>query len=76
MIDYLVCVKQRLQLEWLAVGRWRQTMQIDELSLSKDPLIQPFKLKHLTLKIRIMSTSHACGLDENGLTGNNYQAYN
>ena len=50
-------------------------MQIDELSSSNDPLLQPFKLKHLTLKNRIMSTSHACGLDENGLTGNKYQAY-
>lgn len=50
-------------------------MQIDELSSSNDPLLQPFKLKHLTLKNRVMSTSHACGLDENGLTGNKYQAY-
>jgi len=50
-------------------------MQIDELASSNDPLLQPFKLKHLTLKNRIMSTSHACGLDENGLTGNKYQAY-
>ena len=50
-------------------------MQKDEQSSSHDLLLQPFKLKHLTLKNRIMSTSHACGLDENGLTGSKYQAY-
>ena len=27
-------------------------------SVSKDPLLQPFTLKHLTLKNRIVSTSH------------------
>lgn len=40
-----------------------------------DPLLQPFKLKHLTLRNRIMSTSHACGLEEGGLTLERYQAY-
>ena len=50
-------------------------MQIDELSRSNDSLLQPLRLKHLILKNRIMSTSHACGLDENGLTGSKYQAY-
>lgn len=42
---------------------------------SKDPLLQPFKLKHLSLRNRIMSTSHACGLEEGGLTLERYQAY-
>lgn len=41
-----------------------------------DPLLQPFKLKHLTLRNRIMSTSHACGLeDENGYPADRYQSY-
>ncbi|MEZ5924694.1 MAG: NADH:flavin oxidoreductase [Hyphomicrobiaceae bacterium] len=40
-----------------------------------DPLLKPFKLKHLTLRNRIMSTSHACGLEEGGLTLERYQAY-
>ncbi|NCW54468.1 MAG: N-methylproline demethylase, partial [Rhodobacteraceae bacterium] len=41
-----------------------------------DPLLTPFQLKHLTLKNRIMSTSHACGLgDENHMPGAVYQAY-
>ena len=50
-------------------------MQIDELSSSNDPLLQPFKLKHLTLKNRIMSTSHACGLEVGGMPQEAYQRY-
>ena len=34
---------------------------------TSDPLLRPFRLKHLTLKNRIMSTSHACGLVEDGM---------
>ncbi len=40
-----------------------------------DPLLQPLQLKHLKLRNRIMSTSHACGLEEGGLTLERYQAY-
>lgn len=41
-----------------------------------DPLLQPFQIKHLTLKNRIMSTSHACGMgDENHMPADGYQAY-
>ena len=41
-----------------------------------EPLLQPFQLKHLTLKNRIMSTSHACGLeDRDAMPGAAYQAY-
>ena len=41
-----------------------------------DPLLQPFTLKHLTLKNRVMSTSHACGLEEEqGMPGETYQRY-
>ena len=43
---------------------------------SGDPILQPFRLKHLVLKNRIMSTSHACGLeDTGGLPGERYQRY-
>jgi len=41
----------------------------------KDPLLRPFTLKHLVLKNRIMSTSHACGLEEGGLPKERYQRY-
>ena len=45
-------------------------------ALRSDPLLQPFRLKGLTLRNRIMSTSHACGLgDENHMPGEAYQRY-
>lgn len=40
-----------------------------------DPLLQPFRLKHLELKNRIVSTSHASMLDDNGLPLERYQSY-
>ncbi|MDP6706304.1 MAG: NADH:flavin oxidoreductase [Alphaproteobacteria bacterium] len=40
-----------------------------------DPLLEPFRLKGLTLRNRVMSTSHACGLEEGGLPTAAYQAY-
>ncbi len=43
---------------------------------ANDPLLQPFRLKHLMLKNRVMSTSHACGLEEDGgMPGETYQRY-
>jgi 2,4-dienoyl-CoA reductase-like NADH-dependent reductase (Old Yellow Enzyme family)/thioredoxin reductase len=42
---------------------------------SKDPLLQPLTVGHVTLKNRIMSTSHACGLDQDGYPQEAYQAY-
>lgn len=41
----------------------------------KDPLLRPFTLKYLILKNRVMSTSHACGLDDGGMPGDRYQGY-
>jgi 2,4-dienoyl-CoA reductase-like NADH-dependent reductase (Old Yellow Enzyme family)/thioredoxin reductase len=43
--------------------------------MSKDPLLQPFQLKHLTLKNRIMSTSHEPAYGEDGLPKDRYRAY-
>ncbi len=40
-----------------------------------DPLLQPFRLKHLTLRNRIMSTSHASALDVDGMPKERYQRY-
>jgi 2,4-dienoyl-CoA reductase-like NADH-dependent reductase (Old Yellow Enzyme family) len=42
---------------------------------TKDPLLQPFRLKHLTLKNRIMSTSHAISYGEKGHPTERYQLY-
>ena len=41
----------------------------------KDPLLQPLQIKKLTLKNRIMSTSHACGLEVDGIPKEQYQRY-
>ena len=47
-----------------------------QTSISTDPLLQPFQLKGLTLRNRIMSTSHACGLEEEGgMPAETYQRY-
>jgi len=40
-----------------------------------DPLLQPLRLKGLTRRNRIMSTSHASTLDEGGLPKERYQRY-
>lgn len=41
-----------------------------------DPLLQPYRLKSLTLRNRIISTSHAAGLGEDGgMPGKRYQDY-
>ena len=44
-------------------------------AFSRDPLLQPFQIKHLTLKNRVMSTSHACGLEVDGMPVERYQLY-
>ena len=43
--------------------------------MSTDPLLQPFQLKHLTLRNRIMSTAHAPGYVENGHPKERYRLY-
>jgi 2,4-dienoyl-CoA reductase-like NADH-dependent reductase (Old Yellow Enzyme family)/thioredoxin reductase len=40
-----------------------------------DPLFQPLQIKHLTLKNRVMSTSHASGMDDAGMPAERYQRY-
>src|SRR5216684_3987979 len=40
-----------------------------------DPLLQPLQIKGLRLRNRIMSTSHASALDDNGLPKERYQRY-
>jgi 2,4-dienoyl-CoA reductase-like NADH-dependent reductase (Old Yellow Enzyme family)/thioredoxin reductase len=43
--------------------------------MSADPLLQPFKLKHLTLKNRIMTTPHEPAYPEDGMPKDRYRAY-
>ncbi|MFN3882663.1 MAG: FAD-dependent oxidoreductase [Nitrincola lacisaponensis] len=44
-------------------------------SRSKDPLLQPYQLKHLTLKNRIMTTAHEPAYPEDGMPKAKYRAY-
>ena len=44
-------------------------------NIDRDPLFQPLKIRHLTLKNRIMSTSHASGMDDDGMPAERYQRY-
>lgn len=43
--------------------------------MSKDPLLQPYQLKHLTLRNRIMTTSHEPAYPEDGMPKARYAAY-
>jgi N-methyl-L-proline demethylase len=43
--------------------------------MTRDPLLQPFRLKHLTLKNRIMSTAHEPSYAEDGLPKDRYRLY-
>jgi 2,4-dienoyl-CoA reductase-like NADH-dependent reductase (Old Yellow Enzyme family) len=45
------------------------------MTLSKDPLLQPYQLKHLTLKNRIMSTAHEPAYSEDGMPKDRYRLY-
>ncbi len=42
---------------------------------SSDPLLQPFQLKHLTLKNRLMSTSHEPNYSDDGMPKEQYRLY-
>ena len=43
--------------------------------MTRDALLQPFQLKHLTLKNRIMTTSHEPSYAEDGMPKDRYRAY-
>ena len=43
--------------------------------MKQDPLLQPYQLKHLTLKNRIMTTSHEPAYPEDGMPKARYAAY-
>jgi 2,4-dienoyl-CoA reductase-like NADH-dependent reductase (Old Yellow Enzyme family)/thioredoxin reductase len=48
---------------------------VESVSRKKDPLLEPFRLKKLVIRNRILSTSHANGLEVNGLPKERYQLY-
>ncbi|WP_321832464.1 NADH:flavin oxidoreductase [Thalassovita sp.] len=43
--------------------------------MTKDPLLQPYQLKHLTLRNRIMTTAHEPAYPEDGMPKDRYAAY-
>ncbi|MGB3280507.1 MAG: NADH:flavin oxidoreductase [Pseudorhodobacter sp.] len=43
--------------------------------MSNDPLLQPYQLKHLTLRNRIMLTSHEPAYPDDGMPKERYRAY-
>jgi len=43
--------------------------------MSSDPLLQPFRLRHLTLRNRIMTTSHEPAYTEDGMPKDRYRLY-
>lgn len=45
------------------------------MTQSNDPLLQPYRLKHLTLKNRIMSTAHEPAYSEDGMPKDRYRLY-
>ena len=45
------------------------------MTASNDPLLQPFRLKHLTLRNRVMSTSHEPAYSEDGMPKARYRLY-
>ena len=45
------------------------------MTLDNDPLLQPYQLKHLRLKNRIMTTSHEPAYPEDGMPKERYRAY-
>src|SRR5215475_7875731 len=42
---------------------------------SDDPLLQPFTLKHLTLRNRVFSTAHEPAYSEDGMPKDRYRLY-
>jgi 2,4-dienoyl-CoA reductase-like NADH-dependent reductase (Old Yellow Enzyme family) len=42
---------------------------------ARDPLLQPFRLKHLTLRNRVMSTAHEPAYSEDGMPKDRYRLY-
>nr|WP_309501663.1 FAD-dependent oxidoreductase [uncultured Roseovarius sp.] len=48
---------------------------MDASNPQADPLLQPFRIGHLELRNRIMSTSHAIGYGEHGMPAQRYQLY-
>ncbi len=58
---------------WARIARHDQVK--DAMVSSHDPLLQPFRLKHLVLKNRIMSTAHEPAYSDDGMPKDRYRLY-
>jgi 2,4-dienoyl-CoA reductase-like NADH-dependent reductase (Old Yellow Enzyme family)/thioredoxin reductase len=45
------------------------------IDIARDPLLQPYQLKHLTLRNRVMSTAHEPAYSEDGMPKDRYRLY-
>src|SRR3954452_15133339 len=45
------------------------------MAVSSDPLLQPYRLKHLTLRNRLMSTAHEPAYTVDGMPAERYRLY-
>src|SRR5690606_28369726 len=54
---------------------WNPPTKPREDSMSGDPLLQPYQLRHLTLKNRLMISSHEPAYPEDGMPKERYRAY-
>ncbi len=50
-------------------------MTTTTLHRANDPLLQPYRLKHLTLRNRLMSTGHEPNYHEDGMPKQRYRLY-
>jgi 2,4-dienoyl-CoA reductase-like NADH-dependent reductase (Old Yellow Enzyme family) len=48
---------------------------MEQKTTTKDPLLQPLTIRGLTLRNRVMSTSHASGMDDDNMPDLRYQRY-
>src|SRR5215204_1387580 len=70
-----LCVSTGPSSSFDAITRPMTAFPQTQVPLRQDPLLQPFQIKKLILKNRVMSTSHAAGLEVDGLPQERYQLY-
>ncbi len=56
-------------------GYFLRTYLTGAWQMSNDPLLQPYQLKHLTLRNRIIVTAHEPAYPEDGMPKARYRAY-
>src|SRR6185312_14336179 len=65
---------RRFENTWTGSDRARPT-RVDGEILVTDPLLQPYQLRHLKLRNRLMTTAHEPAYSEDGMPKARYRAY-